>query len=69
MESLIPLLGKLSGSELVLALVIVGIGWFIKTSRAEDREDKAKMVAAIQHLDETLDSVRSVLSAMSGKAV
>lgn len=67
MESLIPLLAKLTGPELVLALVIVAQGWFIKTSRAEDREDKAKMVAAIQHLDETLDSVRNILSAMSGK--
>lgn len=69
MEALIPLLGKLSGSELVLGLVIVGMGWFIKTTRVEDRQDKAQMVDAIKHLDETLDSVRNVLSAMSGKAV
>lgn len=69
MESLIPLLGKLSVTELVLCLVIIGQGWFIKTTRAEDRADKEKIVAAIQHLDDTLDSVRNVLSAMSGKAV
>lgn len=69
MEALIPLLGKLTGSELVLGLVIVGMGWFIKTTRVEDRQDKAQMVDAIKHLDETLDSVRNVLSAMSGKAV
>ena len=68
MESLIPLLNKLTGSELVLTLVIIGMGWFIKTTRAEDRSDKERMVAAIQHLDETLDSVRNILSAMTGKA-
>lgn len=68
MEALIPLLGKLSVSELVLSLVIIGMGWFIKTTRAEDRQDKEKIVAAIQHLDETLDSVRNILSAMTGKA-
>lgn len=68
MESLVPLLGKLSPSELVLSLVIIGMGWFIKTTRTEDRQDKEKIVAAIQHLDETLDSVRNILSAMTGKA-
>lgn len=68
MEALIPLLGKLSASELVLTLVIIAMGWFIKTSRAEDRADKEKIVAAISHLDETLDSVRNILSAMTGKA-
>lgn len=68
MEALIPLLGKLSASELVLSLVIIAMGWFIKTTRAEDRQDKEKIVSAIEHLDETLDSVRNILSAMTGKA-
>lgn len=69
MEALIPLLGVFKDPvNLVLILVIIGMGWFIKTTRAEDRQDKEKIVAAIQHLDETLDSVRNILSAMTGKA-
>lgn len=69
MEALIPLLAVFKDPvNLVLILVIIGMGWFIKTTRAEDRQDKEKIVAAIQHLDETLDSVRNILSAMTGKA-
>lgn len=69
MEALIPLLAVFKDPvNLVLILVIVGMGWFIKTTRTEDRADKEKIVAAIQHLDETLDSVRNILSAMTGKA-
>lgn len=69
MEALIPLLSVFKDPvNLVLILVIIGMGWFIKTTRTEDRQDKEKIVAAIQHLDETLDSVRNILSAMTGKA-
>lgn len=69
MEALIPLLGVFKDPvNVVLILVIIGMGWFIKTTRTEDRQDKEKMIAAIQHLDETLDSVRNILSAMTGKA-
>ena len=69
MEALIPLLAVFKDPvNIVLILVIVGMGWFIKTTRTEDRADKEKIVAAIQHLDETLDSVRNILSAMTGKA-
>lgn len=69
MEALIPLLAVFKDPvNVVLILVVIGMGWFIKTTRAEDRQDKEKIVAAIQHLDETLDSVRNILSAMTGKA-
>lgn len=69
MEALIPLLSVFKDPvNLVLILVIIGMGWFIKTTRAEDRQDKEKIVAAIQNLDETLDSVRNILAAMTGKA-
>jgi hypothetical protein len=69
---LIPLLTPLLAVfkdpvNVVLLLVIVGQSWFIKTSRAEDRHDKEKMVGAIQHLDETLGAVKNILSAMTGK--
>ena len=70
MDALIPLLATFKDPvNLVLILVIAGMGWFIKTSRAEDREDKAKMVTAIEHLDETLNSVKNILAAMTGKSV
>lgn len=69
MEALIPLLGVFKDPvNVVLILVIIGMGWFIKTTRVEDRQDKEKIVNAIQHLDETLDSVRNILAAMTGKA-
>lgn len=68
MESLVPLLANFKDpTNLVLILVIIGMGWFIKTTRAEDREDKAKIVSAIEKLDTTLDAVRNILSAMTGK--
>ena len=69
MEALIPLLAVFKDPvNVVLILVNIGMGWFIKTTRAEDRQDKEKIVAAIQNLDETLDSVRNILAAMTGKA-
>ena len=68
MEALVPLLSVFKDPvNMVLILVIIGMGWFIKTTRAEDRQDKQQMVAAIQHLDETLGAVRNVLAAMTGK--
>ena len=68
MEALIPLLSVFKDPvNMVLILVIIGMGWFIKTTRSEDRQDKEKMVAAIEHLDETLGAVKNVLSAMTGK--
>ena len=68
MEALIPLLAVFKDPvNMALILVIIGMGWFIKTTRAEDRQDKQQMVAAIQHLDETLGAVRNVLAAMTGK--
>ena len=70
MEALIPLLAVFKDPvNMVLILVIVGMGWFIKTTRTEDRQDKQQMVAAIQHLDQTLDAVKNILSAMNGKPV
>ena len=68
MEALIPLLAVFKDPvNVVLLLVIIGMGWFIKTSRAEDREDKEKMVNAIKSLDETLDAVKNILAAMTGR--
>jgi Na+-transporting methylmalonyl-CoA/oxaloacetate decarboxylase gamma subunit len=68
LEALIPLLAVFKDPvNVVLLLVIIGMGWFIKTSRAEDREDKEKMVNAIKSLDETLDAVKNILAAMTGR--
>jgi hypothetical protein len=68
MEALVPIIAKFQDPvNLVLILVIIGLGWFIKTSRAEDRADKEKMVRAIERLDETLDAVKNILSALTGK--
>jgi hypothetical protein len=68
LEALIPLLAVFKDPvNVVLLLVIGAMGWFIKTSRAEDREDKDKMVSAIKNLDETLDAVKNILAAMTGK--
>jgi Na+-transporting methylmalonyl-CoA/oxaloacetate decarboxylase gamma subunit len=68
LEALIPLLAVFKDPvNVVLLLVIIGMGWFIKTSRSEDREDKEKMVNAIKSLDETLDAVKNILAAMTGK--
>ncbi len=68
MEALIPLLAVFKDPiNILLLLVIIGMGWFIKTTRAEDREDKEKMVSAIKSLDETLDAVKNILAAMTGK--
>ena len=70
MEALIPLLAVFKDPvNMVLILVIIGMGWFIKTTRAEDRQDKQAIVATIQHLDETLDAVKNILSAMTGRPV
>lgn len=68
MEALVPLLAVFKDPvNMVLILVIIGMGWFIKTTRAEDRVDRANMVKAIEDLDKTLGAVRNVLSAMTGK--
>jgi Na+-transporting methylmalonyl-CoA/oxaloacetate decarboxylase gamma subunit len=68
LEALIPLLAVFKDPiNILLLLVIIGMGWFIKTTRAEDREDKEKMVSAIKSLDETLDAVKNILAAMTGK--
>ena len=70
MEALIPLLSVFKDPvNMVLILVIIGMGWFIKTTRAEDRQDKQQMVTAIQHLDETLDKVKNILAAMTQRPV
>lgn len=68
MEALIPLLSIFKDPvNMVLILVIIGMGWFIKTTRTEDRQDREKILAAIEKLDETLNAFRIAMSADHGK--
>ena len=70
MEALIPLLAVFKDPvNMVLILVIILMGYFIKTTRGEDREDKAKMLEALNHNTDALNGVRNILAAMTGKAV
>lgn len=70
MEALIPLLAVFKDPvNMVLVLVIIGMGWFIKTTRAEDREDKGKMVDALKEVNATLIKMGNFLSAHAGKVI
>jgi hypothetical protein len=59
--------------QIVLLLVCFAEGfflyWLVKVLRAEDREDKEKIVEALNNNTEALNGVKNVLSAMTGKPV
>ena len=70
MEALIPLLGKIDNIGLLVSVLMnIAQGWFIVTSRREEREDKQKLLDLMNRNTEALHGLENVLSAMTGRAV
>ena len=61
------LISKLDPINLILLIIVGACGYYHVVWRREDREDKAKLLDAFNKNTEALASLRSVLSAVTGK--
>ena len=67
---LAPLFNKFQDpTVLVLALVCLGMGYLHVVWRREEREDRAKMLEAFNHLVQALNEVKIAIAASTGKAI
>jgi Tfp pilus assembly protein PilN len=53
----------------VLVLMLAGMGYLHVIWRKEEREDRAKLLELIGKNTDALNSIKNVLSAVTGKAV
>lgn len=65
-----PLFAKFQDPALVVTtLGCLGLGYLHVVWRREEREDRAKMLEAFNHLVEALNDVKVAIAATTGKAV
>jgi hypothetical protein len=61
------LIGKLDPVTLVLLVLLGGCAYYHIIWRREDREDKGKLLEALNHNTEALSSLKNIISAATGK--
>lgn len=70
MEALVAAIGKTENiAVIVLLLMCAGMGWLHVVWRREEREDRAKMVEALNGITQAMNDLRVAVAVLTGKTV